>query len=202
MNNSRRNFAILAPLAFALAACGKTDPAATSKPSAAAPATVGDIPRQAPNIEAIEKYAKGFDVGQMMSQRRVYVFFDPQCGHCAALWFETHALRQQARFTWIPVALLGNPGIAAGAEILLAADPTEAMQRHASAVMARDPNLNKSNFPVTPEISATIMQNTKLLENFGASGVPFIVAKNQQTGAIFSKTGGMPSAELAVTLGW
>ena len=38
------------------------------------------------SLAAIEAEARGFTVGSPMSARTVYVFFDPQCPHCAALW--------------------------------------------------------------------------------------------------------------------
>ena len=88
--------------AAVLAACGKKDggdvPAAGGKSAAPTPVS----------LEKIAAEAKGFDVGSTMSTRVVYVFFDPQCPHCAVLWDATKPLKSQARFVWIPVGLIGD----------------------------------------------------------------------------------------------
>jgi len=60
------------------------------------------------SIAAVEAEARGFTVGSPMSARTVYVFFDPQCSHCAALWLSAKPLKSQAKFVWIPVSLLNK----------------------------------------------------------------------------------------------
>ena len=63
---------------------------------------------------AIEAEAKGFTVGSTMSTRTVYVFFDPQCPHCAVLWQAAKPLKSQAKFVWIPVGIINKTSVAPG----------------------------------------------------------------------------------------
>src|SRR5690606_34012271 len=72
---------VLAAAMLALAGCGDS-PTGSAGAGGDAPAA-GSTPV---SIEAITAEAKGFNVGSMMSTRTAYVFFDPQCPHCAALW--------------------------------------------------------------------------------------------------------------------
>ena len=53
-----------------------------------------------------------------MATRVIYVFFDPQCPHCAALWENIKPLKSQVRLVWIPVGLIGEKSVAQGAAIL------------------------------------------------------------------------------------
>ena len=39
--------------------------------------------KRAPSVEIVAAEGKGFTVGAMMAANPVYVFFDPQCPHCA-----------------------------------------------------------------------------------------------------------------------
>lgn len=195
MSFPRRSFLLTVPAALMLAACGESTSTSVAGGAAA-------MPKEQPvSIEAVKKYAKGFDVGQAMSQRQLFVFFDPKCPHCALLWRETRAMHNMARFTWIPVMLLRGSGAAQGAHFLSAADPVAAMDEHANDVLAGRMGVSASS-DVPAELEAAIKQNTQLLESFQATGVPFLVAKNVQTGAVFSRSGGMPAEALAAQLGW
>src|SRR6187431_2573519 len=95
---------------------------------ATAPATVPV------SIPAIEAEAVGFTQGSSMSARTVYVFFDPQCPHCAALWIAAKPLRSQAKFVWIPVALMNKTSETQGAALLAAKDPVSAMDEHEASM--------------------------------------------------------------------
>lgn len=151
---------------------------------------------------AIDKFATGFDAGAVMSRRRVYVFFDPQCPHCARFWNETKSLAGQARFTWIPVNLMNRASIAQGATILAAESPLQAMEEHETAFTASGGRGGISAGDVPAQFKAAVTKNTRLFESFDLRGVPLIVGTNVKTGEIYSHQGGLPAAQLASRLGW
>jgi thiol:disulfide interchange protein DsbG len=184
--------AILCATLF-LAGCGKetsTAPEAAAKPTAAkTPVTTA----------AIEAEAKGFIVGAPMAARTVYVFFDPQCPHCAALWQSSKPLKSQAKFVWIPVGLIGDKSIAQGATILSSADPIAKMEENEASVLAQTGGVTAgSNIDAQKEI---VRKNTDLFTRFGFEGVPMIVALNAQTGALVTNEGSLATADLAAKLG-
>lgn len=188
--------ALLAPgLALLLALGGCKDagtPAAKDAPAAAKTSSTV-------SIEAIESQAKGFDVGSAVSARTVYVFFDSQCPHCAALWEAAKPLKSQARFVWLPVAVLGPDSATQGAALLAAPDPAAAMEAH-------EQSMREKHVGIVPtgDVSAqkaVVERNTKLLDGFGIGSVPTIVAKHARTGALVVQEGAMPTAALANLLG-
>lgn len=164
-------------------------PSADSKAAAKAPVTVA----------AIQAEAKGFTVGAPMSARTVYVFFDPQCPHCAVLWQSAKPLKSQAKFIWIPVGLIGKASIAQGATILAAKDPIAAMEENEASIMNKQGGISASG-DIDSQKPA-IEKNTALLNRFGFAAVPTIVALNAQTGALVTNEGAMPTAALANLLG-
>lgn len=184
----------LALLPLALAACG--EPAGVE----AAKVAVAGIPRSQPvTIEALKQHTKGFEVGAPMSARRVYVFFDPQCPHCARLWQDSKQLHDQVRFTWIPVSIMRPVGMQQGATLLHATDPVGAMNLHEAALTAgRGGIAGASNDPAE---LAEIQRNTAVFESFGATSVPFVVGEHARTGARVTIPGALPAAALAQQLG-
>lgn len=183
-----------AALAALLAMTGcKDSTQATGEPAkAAAAATPVSIP-------AIATEAKGFTVGSTMSVRTVYVFFDPQCPHCTALWEAAKPLKSQAKFVWIPVGLIGATSVAQGATILAAADPAAAMDTHEVSMKEK-----KGGIAASGDIDAhkaSVEANTKLMNRFQFASVPTIVAKHAVTGDLVVREGSMPTAALANVLG-
>lgn len=177
--------------AVLLAGCGKetSTPAEGAKSAAKAPVSTA----------AIEADAKGFVVGAPMAARTVYVFFDPQCPHCAALWQSSKPLKTQAKFVWIPVGLIGETSIAQGATILAAQDPIAKMEENEASVLAKTGGISAgSNIDAQKE---AVKKNTALFNSFGFEGVPTIVALNAQTGALVTNEGSLPTPELAAKLG-
>ncbi len=177
--------------ALLLAGCGKesSTPAESAKTAAKAPVTTA----------AIEAEAKGFIVGPTMSARTVYVFFDPQCPHCAALWQSAKPLKSQAKFVWIPVGLIGDTSVGQGATILAAADPIAKMEENESSVLAKSGGISASgNIDAQKE---AVKKNTALFNRFGFEAVPTIVALHAQTGALVTNEGSLPTADLAAKLG-
>ena len=54
---------------------------------------------------------------------------------------------------------------------------------------------------IPAEIEDAIKANTRLLDSLGASSVPYIVAKNTQTGQVVTRAGAMDTQALAQLLG-
>ena len=186
-------FAVALAASLALAAC-KDSPA----PPAAGGAAAAKPQSSAVSIPAIEAEARGITVGSPMSARTVYVFFDPQCPHCAALWQSAKPLKSQAKFVWIPVRLLNNTSQVQGAAILAAKDPVAAMDEHETAILAN----KKADVPGDGEAQKeAVSKNTALFNRFGFQSVPSIVAQHAQSGAVVSHEGALPTADLAGFLG-
>lgn len=180
-------------LAAAALLAGCKDAATPAEP-AAAPAA-----RTPVTTAAIEAEAKGFTVGTPMATRTVYVFFDPQCPHCAVLWQQAKPLKNQAKFVWIPVAFSGATGMAQGATILAAPDPVAKMEENEASILAKTGGITAaSGLDAQKE---QVKKNTELLTRMGFESVPSIVALHAQTGQLVTAEGSMPTAQLAARLG-
>jgi thiol:disulfide interchange protein DsbG len=187
MKNTFRLAATCAALVLALTAC-KESPSEAAK---AAPIQV--------SAAAIQAEARGFTVGSPMALRTVYVFFDSQCPHCAVLWQSAKPLKTQAKFVWIPVALLNKTSEAQGAALLAAKDPAQAMEEHEISMAA-----NQGGIGAMGDLDAQraiVKKNTELMNRFGFGSVPSIVATHATSGALVTREGAMPTAELAAFLG-
>lgn len=182
-------------LAAALLGGCKDAPSTPGAPSSSN-AAAGSVPV---SLDTIAAQAQGFNVGSTMSARVVYVFFDAQCPHCAALWTAAKPLKSQARFVWIPVSLLNAKSTTQGATLLAAADPAMAMDGHEVALRE-----GRGGIPEGSGLdaqTAAVKRNTELFNSFGFGGVPTIVTKNAQTGEVVKKEGSLPTAALAQLLG-
>jgi thiol:disulfide interchange protein DsbG len=189
----RRELLAASAAAGLLAACGKEE-------SSSSTSSGGDKPAAQPvSIEAIEQKAKGFNVGSVMAAHVVYVFFDPQCPHCAHLWEAAKPLKSQARFVWIPVGLIGEKSFSQGGVILAAPDPATAMEQNESSVNHQQGGINAMG--VTDAQKEPVKGNTALFTSFGFTGVPTIVGKNAQTGQVVTIDGAVPTVTLAQRLG-
>lgn len=190
--NKRIFTAALLTSVLALAACkdGADKPAGSVPPPArTTPVSMAEIAAE----------ARGFTSGQAMSARTVYVFFDPQCPHCAMLWNATKPLRSQARFVWIPVGLLNGSSAPQGAALLAAADPVAAMDIHERSIMEKGSGI--AAVGDLDALKAAVLANTKLLDRYQFNSVPTIVANNAITGALVVKEGALPTDQLADLLG-
>jgi thiol:disulfide interchange protein DsbG len=186
----RRSLAVAMGAAALLAACGKESAPAGASPGAASTPV---------SLEAIASGARGFNVGSTMSTRVIYVFFDPQCPHCAALWEASRPLKSQARFVWIPVGLINEKSVSQGAFILNAPDPVAAMDQHEQSLRGNQGGI--SAMGVADAQKDVVKKNTELMTRFGFGGVPTVVAKHAQSGQIVTLEGSMPTAMLAQRLG-
>jgi thiol:disulfide interchange protein DsbG len=183
---------LVAALAASLLLSGCKD--STQPPSDAKAAATVPV-----SLPAIEAEAVGFINGSSISARTVYVFFDPQCPHCAALWVAAKPLRSQAKFVWIPVGLMNKTSETQGAALLAAKDPVSAMDEHEASMAA-----GKGGIAAAGDMEAQraiVRKNTTLMNRFGFASIPIIVAKHAQTGALVTREGGLPTPELAKFLG-
>ena len=187
------NFRLLAAalLGTSLLLAGCTD-----SPPAEAPAKAAVIQVSTALIAA---EAKGFTVGSALSSRTVYVFFDPQCPHCNALWLAAKPLKSQAKFVWIPVGLMNPASTSQGATLLAAKDPAASMDAHEASMQAKTGGISAGS-----DIAAqkeAVAKNTALLTRLGFSSIPTVVGTHAQSGALVTQEGSMPTAALAALLG-
>lgn len=184
----------------AAAAASKT-PVATASAAAAeaAPASSSAV---APD-KALELAAtgSGFTIGPMMAAHTLYIFFDPQCPHCAELWNSVAQVGSRFKSVWMPVAFLAKISLQQGAAILSAADPSAVMVEHERLLMERKGGFDASKAPPPAEAVAKVAANTELLKKLGADSVPMLYFKHQRTGKPTSHSGSMPPAQLLELLG-
>ena len=188
-NNLRLLAAALLSTSLLLAGC--KDSPTTEAPVKAAVTQV--------STALIAAEAKGFTVGSALSSRTVYVFFDPQCPHCNALWLAAKPLKSQAKFVWIPVGLMNPASTSQGATLLAAKDPATAMDAHEASMQAKTGGISAgSDIAVQKD---AVAKNTALLTRLGFSSIPTIVGTHAQSGALVTQEGSMPTAALAGLLG-
>jgi len=186
----RRLFAAaLLAASLVLAGCKDSPPAEAPAKAAATPVSTALIAAE----------AKGFTVGPAMSTRTVYVFFDPQCPHCNALWLAAKPLKSQAKFVWIPVGLMNPSSSAQGATLLASKDPAATMDEH-EASMQRQAGGISAGSDIEAQKEA-VAKNTALLTRLGFTSIPTIVGTHAQSGALVTQEGSMPTAALATLLG-
>lgn len=182
-------FPLIAALAVLLTGCspqGSSDQPVATKP--------------AQPFDAVSAQGKGFPVGAMMSAHTVYVLFDPQCPHCGHLWEASVPLHNKVKFVWIPVAFINAKSTPQGAALLSAANPAELMATHEKSILAGTGGIAASA-SVAPELAQAIKKNTALFNSLGVESVPYLLAKNIQTGQVVTHNGAMPTAALANLLG-
>ena len=180
-----------AALALGLAGCKDSPKPEQAGASKAAAQTV--------SVETVAAEGKGFSVGSAMAARTVYVFFDPQCPHCAALWLAAKPLKSQARFVWMPVSLLNPTSTTQGAALLAAVDPVTAMDQHEASMSAKQGGIVAQGDVEAQK--AQVMANTALMNRYGFGSVPVIVGKHATTGELVVKEGALPTPALAQALG-
>ena len=182
---------LLAALALGLSACSPQD--------SSAKADTGSVPiSQA--YELLAKEGRGFTVGAMMTANTVYVLFDPQCPHCGHLWQASLPLHKRIKFVWMPVAFIGAQSAPQGAALLTATNPVEVMSAHEASLLAGAGG-TAASASIPEDIAEAIKKNTALFNRLGGESVPFVVAKNQTTGAVVSNAGALDTAALEQFLG-
>lgn len=224
MNRQRSLFAAsaLALAVAALSACSKSTPeaaapapaastaaatapdagastaAAASAPAAEPTAATGQQgPRQA--YEAASK-GNGFTTGPVMAANTVYVFFDPTCPHCAALWTNVQPLQNRLKIVWMPIGLLRSSSGPQGATILSAKDPIAAMGENETSVLAHGGGITVSQ-SLSDDVVAKVKANTEIFKNLGAESVPLIVYRNGKNGQFGKHDGAVSAEQLAEMVG-
>jgi len=151
-------------------------------------------------LDVVAAQGKGFTAGALMSANTVYVLFDPQCPHCGHLWAAAQPLLNQAKFVWIPVAILNGNSAPQGAALLAAINPGDAMNIHEASILAGTGG-TVARGGASPEIEAAIKKNTELFASLKLESVPYLVARNAKTGQVVSNSGAMDTAALTQLLG-
>lgn len=70
---------------------------------------------------------KGIDTGPADSQKRMLMFFDPNCPACARQWPIVKPYLDTIRIHWVPVAYIDPNSLQLAAAILSAPDPAKAL---------------------------------------------------------------------------
>lgn len=158
------------------------------------------IPANEPmSMELLARTASGFTVGQQMSTRTAYVFYDMQCPHCGHLWESAKPLQANVKFVWVPVGVLSRASIAQGSTILASADPAKAMDEHKTSLLNNSGGM-AADSDAMDKFEGKIKTNTELLTALKANSVPFIVTKDPQTGELITSTGALPTEGLRAFL--
>jgi thiol:disulfide interchange protein DsbG len=160
--------------ALAVSACGNTSQAQSS---AEPTYTQAKVTKQ----EFYEKTTKnpgGFSVGPSMAATVAYVYFDPQCPHCARLWQAAEPLKSSVRFVWLPIGMLSRASAPQGATILGAKEPAAAMTENEQLILSRTGGIT-ANSDAVSRFSGQVQGNTNLFNGFRGpdDGVPFIITK-------------------------
>lgn len=174
--------------ALAIAACSdgdRTAPRSVSTPQ---------------ELYTLAANASGLSVGKASAGGPVYIFFDPQCPNCAALWANLRPLRGEVRLVWIPVGLLRPSSSAQGAAILSAEDQVAALDEHETSILNRGGGITALG-SASEEAMAKVADNTALFKKTGNRRVPLIVYRNQATGKYGVRIGSLPTKDFAALIG-
>jgi thiol:disulfide interchange protein DsbG len=186
--------------ALALTACDKPagDSTNASTPASNVPADTGPVDFD--KLEAL----KGFIVGSgpsIMTQTSAYVFFDPQCPHCAELWVNAQPLHQQVKMKWIPVAFINAKSKTQAGVLLEAQNPVELMTKYETEMTASKNSAVLDGSP-RAETLEDVERNTQAWKNSGAQSVPAILYRDpKNAGKVSMVTGAAPTASIAALFG-
>lgn len=194
---------LAAAAAFTLAACDNQAQGGAAQAPAAASAPALNA---AQAYAAIQKDGTGLTVGAGLTssaadaKQTVYVFFDPQCPHCAHLWEASKPLLTNVRFVWMPVGLLSRASRAQGATILGASNPMKAMTENEQSIADHGNGITADSDAIA-RFGARVDTNTALFMKARSQddGVPFIVAKVGNE--VRMQSGALPTAQLKTFLG-
>jgi thiol:disulfide interchange protein DsbG len=182
-----------------LAACDKPAGETPNAQTATnAPADAGPV-----DFDKLESL-KGFVVGtgpSIMAQTNGYVFFDPQCPHCAELWLNAQPLAQQVKLKWIPVAFINAQSKTQAGVLLEAQNPVELMSKY-EAEMKASKNSAALNGSPRAETLEEVERNTQAWKNSGAQSVPTMLYRDPNNpGKPSMVTGAAPTDSIAALFG-
>lgn len=147
-----------------------------------------------PLFENLETQTTGFSVGRAPTGKRVYVFFDPQCGHCAQLWRNSQAVLEEAKFTWLPVGMLNPNSVGQGATILAAENPAQTMDQH-EALLAKGEGGVQIDKVALGKFAQAIKTNSELFQVMRGSQVPFLLYRSA-SGKIYNVSAALNTAQI------
>lgn len=142
------------------------------------------ITQKTQNIEYIQNLLKNtynFSAGKVNDDlnKKIIVFFDPQCIHCSRLFLNSQSGdNKDINVIWIPVGFLNEKSIPQGAAILASQDPFEAMKNHESSFSSGKAGINAAM--ISPENLNKIKKNNEIFSEIGSSGVPYIIKLDKQ----------------------
>lgn len=159
------------------------------------------MPLTPQTLETLSRLVYGFEYEGSTSLRRTYIFFDPQCPHCARLWAMMPALVRDSKFVWIPVAIMNTASKAQAKTILAAADRQATMSEHERLITLRRGGISAQT-NLNPDFDVMIDQNLAVFKALKANSVPLIVGFNSATGAPVIQSGVGSARELQQLMGW
>lgn len=138
-----------------------------------------------------------FSTGQPLKANAVYIFFDPRCIYCAALWESSKQVQGQ-KFNWIPVGLLSNKSVQISMEILASKNPIETMEENEEIIKKGGLGIETSES--REEFLEKVKKNTLAFQALGFNSVPFILAPNPNGAGFIRKSGAMSPEEFKAFL--
>lgn len=103
----------------------------------------------------------------------LYVFVDTQCNYCHEYWFDLYTPYVEEgslQVRLIPVAIINDKSKSQGAELLFAADPVNAWQRHVGGDPAALSGKNDNDIA-----AEAIAHNTDLFKRWSLKSTPYSV---------------------------
>ncbi|MFP4559849.1 MAG: thiol:disulfide interchange protein DsbG [Thiohalorhabdus sp.] len=139
------------------------------------------------DLEAANWVAEGAEE----PERVAYVFTDPNCPYCNALWKANQPYYEEGlQVRYLPVAMLKESSLGKAAAILEDEDPAEAMRRHEESFA--DGGIEPMDSPEGPE-ARKVQANTQLMQELGVQGTPAVFYKTE-SGEVESVSG-MPGLD-------
>lgn len=136
---------------------------------------------------------KSVSLGDIESNRIIYVFGDLNCHYCEELYkiiSKSKLDQQPIRIQWIPVAILSEKSLAQAAQLLLADNPQALLKAHHGNHQYIQSTVNEYD-PRLPEIINNIKSSTEILSKLN-NGTPAMVYWNGTESVILP---GLPPLE-------
>lgn len=203
-NSSRRLRFVFgtALVGLALGALALAGLNANPPPPAASPVASGTASVDAaviPGLAEVQRRAIGVTYGKG-DAGPFYVFFDPQCPHCATLFEELKPFAEQARFVWVPVGVLGKTSVRQGATILGADDPLATFLEHEELMTQRKGGISAWKDPSQAALDQ-MAANTQLFQAQGVRAVPYVMGLHARTKAPVTHLGSGTTDQMGSLLG-
>lgn len=171
-----------------------------SAPAASSVDTATAAPERAPTFAELPSRVSGIKVSTAPADAAEYfVFFDPQCPHCSALWHILSDYNGKISVTWIPVAFLNKNSVLQGADILNSDNPAQRLALHEGLMRQQKGGLTVASGPAEPGLSK-LQANARVLASLKAVSVPFVMGKTP-AGTPVQMVGAGPADQVRERLG-